>query len=183
MIVCAGNGEEFDFATAIGVGLVDCAINLTKICIYDRPKFILFVGSCGSYGEKNIFDIIHSKSAANIENSFFNANSFTPIDNLISTSSDVSRETIVNSSNYITRDVSLGKSYLANRIGAENMEFFSAMRVAQQYEIPVGGIFVVTNYCDENAHEDFITNHKKAKEILSSYIIANQDKLFNFASK
>lgn len=183
MIVCAGNGEEFEFAKSIGVGLVSSAINLTRICLSTPPKFILFIGSCGSYGEKEIFDIISSQSSSNIENSFFNANSFTPIDNIISTSSDVSRETIVNSSNYITRDKSLGKSYLSHGIGIENMEFFSIMRVAQEFGIPAGGIFVVTNYCDEKAHEDFLANHMKAKELLGEYILSNKNDIFNFASK
>lgn len=183
MIVCAGNIEEFEFATPIGVGLIDSVINLTKICMFDRPKFILFVGSCGSYGENKIFDIISSQSSANIENSFFNANSYTPIDNIISTSNDVSHETIVNSSNYITRDKNLGKSYLSHGIGVENMEFFSVMRVAQEFGIPAGGVFVVTNYCDENAHIDFTSNHTKAKELLSEYILSNKDSMFKFITK
>jgi len=180
MIFCAGNGEDFEFATAIGVGLIDSAINLTRICMLDRPKFILFIGSCGSYGEKQIFDIVHSQSSSNIENSFFNANSYTPIDNIISTSNDVSRETIVNSSNYITRDKSLSESYLSNGIGVENMEFFSIMRVAKEFGIPAGGVFVVSNYCDEKAHEDFIKNHSKAKDILSEYMLTNKEKMFGF---
>jgi nucleoside phosphorylase len=183
MIVCAGNGEEFEFAISIGVGLIDSTMSLNKICLMNPPKFILFIGSCGSYGEKEIFDIVSSQSSSNIENSFFNANSFTPIDNIISTSNDVSRETIVNSSNYITRDKSLGKSYLSHGIGIENMEFFSVMRVAQEFGIPAGGVFVVTNYCDENAHTDFIHNHARAKELLSEYILSNKDDMFKFVTK
>ncbi|MDD4855510.1 MAG: purine-nucleoside phosphorylase, partial [Sulfuricurvum sp.] len=31
MIVCAGNNETFDFALPIGVGLVESAMNLTRL--------------------------------------------------------------------------------------------------------------------------------------------------------
>jgi len=41
------------------------------------------------------------------------------------------------------------------------MEFFSILSVAKEFEIPVAGIFVITNYTNENAHEDFIKNHKE----------------------
>lgn len=178
MIVCAGNGEYFDFAIPVGVGLIDSSISLTEICIKNPPKFLLFLGSAGSYGEKKIFDIIHSQSACNIENSYFASNAYTPSDNLISTASDVSRETIVNSSNYITTDSSLGPCYTNKGIHLENMEFYAVLKVAQKFNIPAGGIFVVTNYCDSNAHRDFKANHAKAMEILEDYMRQNKEKIF-----
>ena len=170
MFICAGESEQFDFAIPIGIGMTDVAINLTKLCLSQKPEFLFFVGSAGSYGEKEIFDIVESKTAANIENSFFNANAYTPIDNLVSTAEDVSRETIVNSSNYITTDKNLGKAYLAKNIHIENMEYYAVLKVAKYFGIPAAGIFIVTNYCDENAHKDFIKNHKEAMEKLTQYI-------------
>jgi nucleoside phosphorylase len=50
------------------------------------------------------------------------------------------------------------------------MEFFAIMKVAQFYGISAGGIFVVTNYCDKNAHEDFLKNQKEAMIKLTTYI-------------
>ena len=50
------------FTKSIGVGLVSSAINLTKICLFNRPEFILFIGSAGSYGNHKIFDIVESKT-------------------------------------------------------------------------------------------------------------------------
>ena len=58
MIISAGNEEVFNFATPIGVGLIDSAINLTRLCLFDKPDFLIFIGSAGSYGNKKIFDII-----------------------------------------------------------------------------------------------------------------------------
>ncbi len=178
MVVCAGNIESFDFATPIGVGLIDSTMTLSEICIKTPPKFLLFVGTAGSYGEKKIFDIIHSKSACNIENSYFTSNAYTPLDNFISTAFDVSRETIINSSNYITTDASLASHYISKGIQLENMEFYAVIKVAQRFNIPVGGLFIVTNYCDSNAHSDFKANHAKAMQMLEEYIQQNKENLF-----
>jgi nucleoside phosphorylase len=170
MIICAGESEQFDFALPVGIGMTDVAINLTRLCLSQKPKFILFVGTAGSYGEKKVFDIIESKTAANIENSFFTGGSYTPIDNMVSTAEDVSRETIVNSSNYITTDKDLDKAYLSKNIHLENMEYYAVLKVAKSFDIPAAGIFIVTNYCDENAHRDFMNHHKEAMLRLTEYI-------------
>ena len=170
MIICAGKSELFDFARPVGVGMMDVAINLSRMCASQKPKFLLFVGTAGSYGEKKVFDIIESKTAANIENSFFSGKSYTPIDNVVSSIEDVSRETLVNSSNYITTDKKIGKHYIAQNIHLENMEYFAVLKVAQSFGISAGGIFVVTNYCDKNAHEDFLKNQKEAMAKLTKYI-------------
>ncbi|SFV68609.1 Purine nucleoside phosphorylase [hydrothermal vent metagenome] len=171
MFICAGERETFDFAKPMGIGLIDMSINLTRLCMSKNPPaFIFFVGTAGSYGKHKIFDIIESKTASNIENSFFNAKAYTPIDNVISTSNNVSRETIVNSSNYITTDFNLNKHYLSNGIGIENMEFFAVLKVAKHFNIPAGGAFIVTNYCNANAHKDFIDNHTEAMMRLTTYI-------------
>ena len=170
MIICAGESEQFDFALPVGISMTDVAINLTRLCLSQKPKFILFVGTAGSYGEKKVFEIIESKTAVNIENSFFTEGSYTPIDNMVSTAEDVSRETIVNTSNYITTDKSLGESYLSKNIHLENMEYYAVLKVAKSFDIPAAGVFIVTNYCDENAHKDFMDNHKEAMLRLTKYI-------------
>jgi len=170
MFICAGESEQFDFAMPIGIGMTDVAINLTRLCLSQKPKFIFFVGTAGSYGDKKIFDIIESKSATNIENSFFTGGSYTPIDNVVSTAEDVSRETLVNSSNYITTDVKVSKSYLEKNIHLENMEYYAVLKVAKTFDIPAAGVFIVTNYCDENAHQDFMENQKEAMIKLTEYI-------------
>ena len=170
MIICAGKSEQFDFAIPVGIGLVEVAMNLTKLCLSQKPEFLFFVGTAGSYGEKKIFDIVESKTAVNIENGFFNAGAYTPLDNMISTAEDVSRETIVNSSNYITTDNTLAKYYLDKNIQIENMEYFAVLKVAESFGIPAAGVFIVTNYCNENAHKDFLDNHKEAMARLTTYI-------------
>ena len=175
MFICAGNNEIFSFATPMGIGLIESAMNLTRLALFDKPDFLIFIGSAGSYGKHSIFDIVESSIASNIELSFLQKKSYTPLDNVISaykSKEDVSHETmdIVNSSNYISTDYELVQSYRKYKIELENMEFFSIMSVSHEFEIPVFGIFVITNYCDKNAHKEFVSNHDKAKEILTQYI-------------
>jgi nucleoside phosphorylase len=171
MIICAGNNETFDFAMPVGVGLVDSAINLTRLMVQETPTSLLFIGSAGSYGGYKTFDIIESSAAANIELGLITQSAFTPIDNTIY-HGDVSRETsiMINSSNYITTDMEVASEYKKLGLELENMEFYSILKVAESFEIPARGIFIVTNYCDENAHADFIKNHEKAKALLSTYV-------------
>jgi len=170
MIICAGNNETFDFAQPMGIGLIESAMNLTRLCLFDKPEFLLFVGSAGSYGNHKIFDIIESKTASNIELSFLNGDAYTPLDNVISTNTTNKKETIVNSSNYISTNQELSEKFLNLGIGIENMEFFSVLKVAQEFNIPAGGVFCITNYTNKNAHEDFLKNHEKAKELLSVHV-------------
>lgn len=168
LFVCAGNNEIWDFATPIGIGLVSSAINLTRILARNSSfEKLVFVGTCGLYEKGKIFDIIESKSSANIEISEILGLSYTPIKD------DVSHETIINSSNFITKDKSAASEFSKRGFVAENMEFYSVCKVAENFRIPVNGVFCATNFCYENAHADFIKNHKKAMEILGNFVKMN----------
>ncbi|NPA60192.1 MAG: purine-nucleoside phosphorylase [Epsilonproteobacteria bacterium] len=171
MIICAGNNETFDFATPMGVGLIESSINLTRLCLFDKPEFLLFVGTAGSYGKHHIFDIVESKTASNIELAFLNSDAYTPLDNVISTNKDKNiKDVIVNSSNYISTNDELTKNFLKFGVEIENMEFFSVLKVAQEFNIPAGGVFCITNYTNKEAHNDFLKNHNKAKELLTQHV-------------
>lgn len=172
MIICAGDIESFKFAQPIGIGLVNSAINLTRQCLFNKPDYLLFIGTAGSYGNHEILDIVESKRAANLELSFLNNDAYTPIDNVLESENKLVRnDTIVNSSNYITTNFELSKKYNDYGIGIENMEYFSVLNVAKEFEIPVAGIFAITNFTNKNAHEDFKKNHKFAMEKLTNYLI------------
>ncbi len=170
MIICAGNNETFDFAQPMGVGLIETAMNLTRLCLFDKPEFLLFVGSAGSYGNHNILDIVESKTSSNIELAFLNSDAYTPLNNVVSTNTSNKKDVIVNSSNYISTNKELTKKFLALGVEIENMEFFSVLKIAEEFNIPAGGVFCITNYTNETAHKDFLTNHEKAKELLSVHV-------------
>ncbi len=175
MIVCAGKKESFSFAQTMGIGLIQSAINMTRICLFDKPDFILFIGTAGSYGKYKIFDIVESRRSANLELSFLSGDSYTPIDNVLESENKMTRnDTIVNSSNYISQNFNLSKQFTAYEMDIENMEYFSIMQVAKEFEIPVAGIFIISNYTNKNAHEDFISNHSKCMELLTNYLEKNK---------
>ena len=44
------------------------------------------------------------------------------------------------------------------------------LKVAEKFAIPAAGVLIVTNYCDENAHEDFKKNHAEAMRRLTEYM-------------
>ncbi len=186
MFICAGKSEQFDFALPVGIGLVDVATRLTQRCIAQKPDFLCFVGTAGSYGEKAIFDIIEARHATQIEQGLIHATAYTPLeeivegisslgdetetDSLLFKNCNVSREKVMNSSNYITTNEAAGVWYRDRGIHLENMEFYAVVKVAQMFDIPATGVFVVTNYCNEDAHKDFIKNHQEAMERLTEYM-------------
>ncbi len=169
LYVCAGKSESFDFAIPIGIGLMQSAINLTKICLDQKPKEIVFIGTAGSYGKCEVGKIFTCKNSTNIEIGFFDKLSYAPLKE-----QNVSRETlqelVVNSSNYITCSSKESKKMLQNGLDLENMEFFAVQSVAKKFNINSSGVFYVTNYCDENAHKYFMKNHKTALEKLNLHV-------------
>jgi nucleoside phosphorylase len=170
MIICAGNNETFSFAQPMGIGMVEMAMNLTRLSLFDKPEFLLFVGSAGSYGNADIFDIIESKTASNIELAFLSNDAYTPLDNVVTTNTTNVKDIVVNSSNYISTNATLTKNFLKFGVGIENMEFFAVLKIAQEFNIPAGGVFCITNNTNANAHQDFLKNHDKAKELLEEHV-------------
>lgn len=169
MIVCAGGSENFKFATSIGIGLIDSAINLTKILSKYKADEIIFIGTAGLYQDGEILKIYESTKASNLEISALYDYSYTPLNYEIK--SIVSRETsVVNSSNFITTDEKSAAIFAKRGYFMENMEFYSIIKVANFFRIPSYGIFVATNFCNLLAHQDFIKNHKEAKFILKNHL-------------
>ena len=166
---------EAKFANSSNPELKDISQNLSKNPernLYQMPEKIVFVGSAGLYKDGEILQIYESSVGANIEISSVENRSYSPIECEIS--SIVSRGTIkTNSSNFITIDKNLAHKIFEKGYFLENMEFFSVLRAAQIFKIPAYGIFVATNFCDKNAHADFIKNHAEAKKILTKYIKEN----------
>lgn len=168
LIVCAGGNEEFEFAQNIGIGLINSAFNLGKILSKTSAKQIIFIGTCGIYKDGEILDIYESSCASNIEYSNFFDGFYTPIENKIIL--NVSHETIINSSNYICKDKTIAQKYAQLGLSIENMEAYSVLSCAKNHNIDAICYLCATNFCNEFAHEDFLKNHKFAKEKLKNYL-------------
>lgn len=178
MLVCAGKNELIRYSLPIGVGLVEASIGLTQLCLREDVNDLVFVGTAGSYSYGiPILSICISSQATQIETGFLSGQCYTPIENCIAIESQatisykiLSSNILVNSSNYITIDEEVSNKMINAGILIENMEFFAVLRVAQEFNIPAYGVFCITNYCNENAHRDFLLYHNKAQKILEEYI-------------
>ena len=123
-----------------------------------------------NFGDKKIFDIVESKTASNIELAFLSNDAYTPLDNVVSTNTTNEKDIVVNSSNYISTNAELAKNFLKFDVGIENMEFFAVLKIAQEFNIPAGGVFCITNFTNQNAHKDFLKNHEEAKKLLDVHV-------------
>ncbi len=174
MFVCTGSMESFSFAKPVGIGLIQSAIGLTQLVLEKNPSWLIFIGTAGSYDpDTPLLSIKESVAASQIELSYLENHSYTPLDNVTSLE-DVSHETIspliVNSSNYITTNARLGRRLHEMGISLENMEFYALLEVAKHFHLSAKGIFCITNYTNEKAHESFIAHHQEALQRLESYV-------------
>ncbi len=171
MLLCAGRNETLKGATPIGVGLIESAINLTRMCLKNsHAENLIFIGSAGSYSpEIELLSVFESVCGYQVEESFSHLNSYTPLDNFIQMETEeeaLFKRVCVNSSNYIHTSEMFAKKMAQKGVLLENMEFFSVLSVAKAFSLKAKGIFCVSNYIGLNAHKEFKENHAKVKQIL-----------------
>lgn len=170
MIVCAGGNENFKFAKSVGIGLIESSINLSILISKNTNiKEIIFIGTCGIYKNGNILDIYESSHAFNLEYAHLFNDFYTPANYEINL--NVSQETFkINSSNYICNDEKASLKFADFGLDFENMEAFSILSVAKKFNIKAKLILCATNFCNKFAHEEFLSNHKFAKEKLCDFL-------------
>ncbi|MFP4331939.1 MAG: purine-nucleoside phosphorylase [Campylobacterales bacterium] len=169
MFFCAGRTELFEFAEPIGVGLVESSIRLTKKLTTPLYEKIVFIGSAGSYGEVEVGEICKSTKAYNVELSSLLKKSFTPIEDFVEIG-NVPHGTLINSSNYITSSKDSSELFLGKGLEIENMEAFSFLSVAKHCGLDAEVILIVTNYCHEDAHREYLSNLKSSMKKLEEYV-------------
>lgn len=101
VFVCAGNGEEFSFATPIGVGLVDSTITLSNLLAKGDIGRVIFVGSCGLYDEnKELLKLYQASTVSNTEFGSLVGSFYSPIKLSLSTGAihKFSKEELLNTS-------------------------------------------------------------------------------------
>lgn len=178
LYVCAGGTESFENAFTCGIGLINASINLSKFLATQKhlPQKLVFIGTCGLYDKsKELFSIIKSQNATNIEISALLNLSYSPI-----ISAQNQQNSAINSSNFISKDLNIAKKFNQINLVAENMEFYAVCEVAKAFNLECEGVFCASNYCENNAHEQFLANHAKAIEILKNYLEQKNEKYFRF---
>ena len=170
LILCAGGNENFSFAKSIGIGMIQASIKTSELCIKEKPKELIFIGTCGLYEKGELLSIYQSKEAFNIEYSFLKHSFYSPIKNEINLNVSYETSYKTNSSNYICQNKEAAKEFAKFGLELENMELFSVFCVAKHFGIKARGILCATNFCDERAHELFLKNQKLAKKKIEEFL-------------
>lgn len=125
-------------------------------------------------GQKNVSYETSEQTLKSIQNQKVENQQKSMRNSVVAKQINQSKQVIVNSSNYITTDEDNANQMARAGILLENMEFYAVMKVAQSFGVPAMGVFCVTNYCDENAHRDFLANHSIARHKLEDFIRQNK---------
>jgi len=175
VFVCAGRTEVFEFAKSVGVGMVEAALGVAEILRESKFDEVVFVGTCGLYDKRDeLLKIYEVFKVENLEMSGVLSLAYSPlfemtekIKSVIKTP-NVSRETF-NSSNFITTDAKTAQKFSSFFVG-ENMELYGVKVACERAGVAWRGILCATNYCDQNAHKNYVKNIKEAKKRLEKYI-------------
>ena len=117
----------------------------------------------------NLLEIYETRHAFNVEASSFLGDFYSPAACEINL--NVSYETKkCNSSNYICTDEKMAARFAAMGLELENMEAFAVLSVAAKFGVEAVCFLCATNFCDSQAHQNFIKNHAQAKKNLENFL-------------
>ena len=117
----------------------------------------------------NLLEIYETRHAFNVEASSFLGDFYSPAACEINL--NVSYETKkCNSSNYICADERVAARFAAMGLELENMEAFAVLSVAAKFGVEAVCFLCATNFCDSQAHQNFIKNHTQAKKNLENFL-------------
>ena len=117
----------------------------------------------------NLLEIYETRHAFNVEASSFLGDFYSPAACEINL--NVSYETKkCNSSNYICTDEKVAARFAAMGLELENMEAFAVLSVAAKFGVEAVCFLCATNFCDSQAHQNFIKNQAQAKKNLENFL-------------
>lgn len=173
-----------------GVGFMDTVYNLQRYILKSKDpiRSIVFLGSAGAYPHSNLTmgDIVFShkfiyKEIGEIKNyvkvpDVVNKHILTEMDPKIEEvlkNSKRFKETIVNSTNYVTL-VDLTPEELVDSlydVGAENMEAFAVAYVANRMGLNFTAFLYITNMVGAFGSEDWQKNWRNGSHILQNEVL------------
>ncbi|MEO1942440.1 MAG: hypothetical protein ABGW77_06065 [Campylobacterales bacterium] len=183
LLLSAGRSEIIPGTVPVGVGFLEAGLQLARLLERGEWDEVLFLGTAGSYGKVPPFWLIESWVGVQWEVGWVEGKGYSPIELKVASPRPKSRlklpplpkvEGVLNSSHYITTDWRVGQKFLKLGAIGESMEHFGIIRVGTLTQIPVRGLYLVTNYTDSEAHLSYRRNLPKALEILTEIATLNQ---------
>ena len=152
----------------IGIGLVDSAINLTRILEeYAYLKNIIFIGTAGAYKDSKlkIGDLVQAKETGLFSLSQYEGDSYLPNKMIKKIScnqfSGIEAVQVASVLEINRRGEKLAKVFWKTGYSAEHMELFSVARVAKKFNKNIYSVLGVSNIVNQSAHQDWLKNNKK----------------------
>lgn len=165
-----------------GVGLIDSAINTSKILNNKNYDGVIFIGSSGTSNKKiNLLDIVVSKEVFLASPTKTTA-SYIPkiLKNKFTATKDwlkLAESTSLHASQSfyspieITKSKSLANIFLKKYAAScENLELFSIAATASCYNVKWIAISCITNYIGKESHTQWLKNKKNAARLSSKFL-------------
>jgi hypothetical protein len=182
LLISAGRTEVIPGTIPVGVGFLEAGLQLARLLEGGEWDEVLFLGTAGSYGEIPPFWLIESWVGVQWEVGWVEGKGYTPIELRVEAPKPETPlklpplpkgEGVLNSSHYITTDWEIARQFRNLGAVGESMEHFGIIRVGALFQIPVRGLYLVTNYTDPAAHLSYRQNLPKALEILTEIATLN----------
>ncbi len=177
----ASNLAEVSIKT-LGIGYLEAALQLNKM-LQDKPySRIIFLGTAGAYSKElpigeivsvsqisllNLGEVLgHSyipKKYSSYKSSLHIHSATQPL-----TTNCLSSLEITKSSDFSKKIIEYYKLQTAL---VENMELYGVAKVATEHNIPWSAFLGITNYTNENAHQDWKANHEIVSENLGKTLL------------
>jgi len=152
-----------------GIGAVTAAVATTRILCEMTPRAVLFIGTCGVYGERlNVGDCITASEVVAVSVSEIQHRAFRP--SIETTSWPVSWELplpkcVVAAPPAITFS-SEDAAILGQVADIEHLELAGVFAACQLAKVPVSAALVVANHVGPDAHAEWNANHKRVSRML-----------------
>lgn len=168
------SGLDNCYFAPIGIGLVEACLGTIRAITTHKDKKdlqIIFIGSAGTVKKEiELMSLVTASkcvlgSLLEMPGKMNKELSLKPLPGF--------REVSLWSSLGITSNEDEAKKIAAKfNADCENLELFAVASAASQFDIPVSSLNCITNYNDENAHEDWKRNYEKAAVITAKGIFS-----------
>ena len=168
------NGSSLYVVEAVGIGLVDSAIGMTRCIERHRPTDVVFLGTCGSFGKHAIGDVVSGRSIVLVDRAIDDGQAvkLSPLTIDLEPSLlalDLPRVVVANTIGVTVNDELAAR--LAARCDVEHLEAFAVARAANIAKVRCTIMLGIANMVGKNGSADWKTNHERVSAIVADAAI------------